>query len=195
MSKLIPASIAALAVTLSLSACGSDDSATDSPTTSSSASATTSDAAKTAALTVVDPWVKTAKSGMSAVFGTLTNSGDQDVTVTAAAASVADMVQLHETTQTSDGSSSMQEKKDGFVVPANGTFALTPGGNHIMLMELSGPIKAGDSVSVTLKLSDGSTVSFDALAKDFAGAQESYAPSAEASESTDSMGSMDSMSH
>ncbi|WP_300676095.1 copper chaperone PCu(A)C [Nocardioides sp.] len=191
MSKLIPASLASIALAFSLSACGSDASSTSSSATPSTgaSSGTPSDAASDAAadLTVVDPWVKTADAGMSAVFGTLTNNTDKEITVASATTKASTMVQLHETVQTSDGSSKMQEKKGGFVVPAHGTFALEPGGNHIMLMKLTAPIKAGSSITVTLTLGDGSTVDFEALAKDFSGAQESYAPSSEA---TGSMGSM-----
>ena len=43
-----------------------------------------------------------------------------------------------------------------------------------MFMGVPSPIAAGDDVKVTLSLGDGSTLSFTAVAKDFAGANESY---------------------
>ncbi|BDZ62281.1 hypothetical protein GCM10025873_20720 [Demequina sediminis] len=43
-----------------------------------------------------------------------------------------------------------------------------------MLMELSGPIVAGDTVAFTLELADGSTVDLTATAKDFDGGEEDY---------------------
>jgi len=70
----------------------------------------------------------------------------------------------------------MQEKEGGFVVKAKGTHELSPGGDHLMLMKPGRAIEAGDEVSFTLKLADGTTVGFRAIAKPFAGAQESYAP-------------------
>lgn len=128
-----------------------------------------------AALTVEDVWVKSAESGMSAAFGVLTNSSDEAVTVTSASSSASGMVELHETVEDADGQMVMRQKDGGFVVPANGTFVLEPGGNHLMLMNLNAPVKAGDEVNFTLTLSDGSTLDFTAPAKDYSGANEHYA--------------------
>jgi copper(I)-binding protein len=43
-----------------------------------------------------------------------------------------------------------------------------------MFMEFDGPLVAGDSVDLTLVLSDGSRIEYDAAVRDFAGANESY---------------------
>ena len=120
-------------------------------------------------LTVTDPWVKTAESGMTAAFATLTNPTDDDLTVTAATTDSAAMVELHEVV---DGV--MQERDGGFTVPAGESLTLEPGGLHLMLMELSGPIVAGDTVAFTLELADGSMVDLTATAKDFDGGEEDY---------------------
>ena len=80
-----------------------------------------------------------------------------------------------------DGKMVMQPKEGGFVVPAGGSFQLKPGGNHIMIMDLKTPVKPGDVVKVTMTLNTGATVSFDATAKEFTGANESYQPGASAS--------------
>jgi hypothetical protein len=45
-----------------------------------------------------------------------------------------------------------------------------------MLMKPGAAIEAGDEVTFTLKLADGETVPFTAIAKPFAGAEESYDP-------------------
>lgn len=126
------------------------------------------------ALRVTDAWVKAADTGMSAAFGTLENSGTTDLTVVSAESAAATMLQLHETVANDAGDMVMQQKDTGFVVPAGGSLELAPGGNHIMLMALTGPIKAGDEVTVTLTLSDGSTADFTAPAKDYSGANETY---------------------
>ncbi len=55
---------------------------------------------------------------------------------------------------------------------------LAPGGDHIMILDLASPIRAGDQVEVTLSLSDGSTTSFMALAKATTGGEENYEPGA-----------------
>lgn len=166
---LLPVLLAALA-TVALAGCSSDS---DSDGT---AAAPAPAGTPAAALAVRDPWVKTAPSGMSAVFGTILNSTGAEVTVVSATASVSPMVELHEVA-TVDGQMAMRPKAGGFVIPAKGSHELKPGGDHIMLMGLSAPIKPGDEVSVTLTFADGKTLAFTAVGKDFAGGNESYHPS------------------
>ena len=64
----------------------------------------------------------------------------------------------------------------GFVVKARSAHELGPGGDHLMLMKPGAAIDAGDEVTFSLKLADGTTVPFTAVAKPFAGAGESYDP-------------------
>lgn len=142
--------------------------------TTAGPSETVSASQSTAALTVTDPWVKAAEDGMSAAFGTITNTSDQDVTIMSASTPASPMVELHETVMGSNGTMQMQEKPGGFVIPAKGKLVLEPGANHIMLMGLTKPVKAGDDISFDLKLKDGSTVTFTAQGKDFVGANENY---------------------
>lgn len=127
-----------------------------------------------ASLTIEHPWVKAAADGMTGAFGSLTNSGTEDLQVVAASSPAAAAVELHETVVQGDGTATMAESGDGFSIPAGDTFLLEPGANHLMLMGLDQPILAGDEISFTLTLSDGSSVEFTAPAKDFAGANESY---------------------
>ena len=160
------ASALALSATLSvaLSACGAtgtaDTAATPGPLNSESGDS----------LMVMDPWVKTAEAGtMTAAFATLDNPTDADITITGATSDAAGMVELHEVV---DGT--MQPKDGGFTVPAGGSLTLEPGGLHLMMMALPEPITAGEDVTVTLELADGTTVEFTAPAKDFDGANEDY---------------------
>ena len=67
----------------------------------------------------------------------------------------------------------MQEKAGGFVIPAGGTVVLQPGGNHIMLMGLTGPLRNGSAVTLALETSAG-RVSLTVPVRAFAGANESY---------------------
>ncbi|MEU8820761.1 copper chaperone PCu(A)C [Actinoplanes sp. NPDC048796] len=127
-------------------------------------------------LTVRDPWVKAVDKGMTAAFGTLVNGTGKDVTVVKAATSVSPM-ELHEMAM-QDGKMVMRPKEGGFVIKAGGTHELSPGGDHLMIMDPSAPIKPGDELRFTLTLGDGGTVQFSAVAKPFTGAGESYAPSA-----------------
>ena len=68
----------------------------------------------------------------------------------------------------------MNEIDGGFPIAAGETLELAPGGDHIMFMEFDGPLVAGDTVDLTLVLSDGSRIEYDAAVRDFAGANESY---------------------
>ncbi|MGP9707379.1 copper chaperone PCu(A)C [Brachybacterium sp. AOP24-D1-21] len=125
-------------------------------------------------LTVADPWVKAAEEGMSACFGTLINGTEQDLVLSGARTAASSRVELHETTADGSGGMSMQEKEGGFPLPAGGELVLEPGGNHLMLMDLTAALLPGDEVELILEFEDGTEQPFTATVKDFAGAQEKY---------------------
>jgi len=132
-------------------------------------------AAAPARLMMQDPWVKTARSGMTAAYGTLLNGTDREVVVVSATSSASPAMELHETTMV-EGKMAMRPKDGGFVIPAKGRHEFAPGGDHLMLMDVTTPVKPGDEVTFTLTLRDGGTLTFTALGKDFAGGNESYQP-------------------
>ncbi|WP_428965812.1 copper chaperone PCu(A)C [Micromonospora fluostatini] len=166
--------LAAAVLAVSVAGCGSSDDG--APAAPGSAPAATSAAPGAAAgvLGVRDPWVKAADTGMTAAFGTLVNDGDTDVTLTAVTTEVSPM-ELHEMTM-KDGKMVMQAKEGGIVIKARSEHLLEPGGDHLMLMDLREPVRAGDELTFTLTFADGRTQTFTAVAKPFTGAQESYAP-------------------
>jgi copper(I)-binding protein len=145
-----------------------------SPETAAAPAPAQASSAPAAALTVRDPWVKAVDTGMTAAFGTLVNNTGADVTITGATSPVSPM-ELH-TMAMEDGKMVMKPKEGGFTIKAGGTHELGPGGDHLMLMQPSAAIEPGDEVAFTLTLAGGGTVAFTAVAKPFAGAQESYAP-------------------
>ena len=174
---IILAAATAAVTLLGLTGCGGDTSTDAAPVASTSVAAA-------AELTVKDPWVKAVDTGMTAAFGTMVNTTDHQITVVSATTTASPM-ELHEMVM-QNGKMVMQPKKGGFVIPAGGSHELSPGGDHLMLMKPAAAIKPGDELSFTLTLDDGKTVAFSAVAKPFAGADESYAPSAGPS----AMGSM-----
>lgn len=125
-------------------------------------------------VTITDAWVKAADEGMSAAFGELANNGDADVTLVSATSTASTSMQLHETVDNGSGSMVMQEKDGGFTIPAGGALTLEPGGNHLMLMGLVGPLQVGDEVDLTLTLADGTSVDATVPVKDYSGANETY---------------------
>jgi len=147
---------------LLLSACSGDDSPAD--TTAAEV------------VTIQDQWIKAADSGMSAAFGVLTNSGASEVTIVSAESPASAWVELHEVVVDPGGATTMREKDGGFVLPAGGTLTLAPGGEHLMFMDLAGPLRTGSEVPVTLSFGDGSSTTFTAQVRDFAGNQENYVP-------------------
>ncbi|QHC71658.1 copper chaperone PCu(A)C [Rathayibacter sp. VKM Ac-2801] len=142
---------------------------------STGASGTTAEVTPAATeVSITDGWVKAADSGMSAAFGELENSGTEDVTVVSATSAASSELELHETVANESGEMVMRAKESGFTIPAGGSLELAPGGNHIMLMDLTAPIVAGDEVTITLTFSDDSTTEFTVPARDYAGANENY---------------------
>lgn len=125
-------------------------------------------------ITVTDPWVKAAGDGMSAAFGNLENTGDQDLTVTSVSTPVSTKLELHETVANESGQMVMREKTGGFTIPAHGSLVLEPGGNHIMLMDITKPLKSGEDTAFIVTFSDDSTYEFNAPVKEYAGSNENY---------------------
>lgn len=168
ITRRVALSAAALLALGLLSACASDS--TDTAATSPAAAA--SDAC---ALTVTDPWVKAQDMDMTGAFGVLSNGTDADITVVSATSPQAGMVEIHEVVD-KDGQMVMQPKAGGLVVPAGGQAELKPGSDHIMLMKLPAPIKAGDEVEITAVCATGGTVTWTSVAKPFEGGAETYVP-------------------
>ncbi|MFD1810754.1 copper chaperone PCu(A)C [Rhodococcus gannanensis] len=125
-------------------------------------------------VTLTDSWAKAADGGMTAAFGTLVNDGDAPVTLTAVAADVSGRAELHEMASDGAGSMSMRQKEGGFEVPAHGERVLEPGGEHVMLMDVTAPMRAGDTLALTLTFADGSSADVEVPIRDFTGAQENY---------------------
>ena len=141
-------------------------------------------------LELSDGWAKAAPSGMTAVFGTVTNTSDQEVTLKGASAhGVAEDVELHETAMdASSGSTQMKKKDGGFTIAPGESVKLEPGANHIMLMGLTCSLQAGSDLTVQLETDDGAQ-DVTVPVRDYSGAKENYAPAEDASGSSDGHGS------
>jgi copper(I)-binding protein len=83
-----------------------------------------------------------------ACYVTLSSAGRDDrlVGVTTPAAGV---VMIHQMS-TEDGVMRMSEMEGGLPLPADATVTLEPGGTHLMLMQLNGPLVRGATVTLTL---------------------------------------------
>lgn len=129
------------------------------------------------AVTIADSWVKSTLGAedttMTAAFGVLTNHTDKDLTVVSATNSASGRTELHEMAM-ADGAMVMRPVAGGITVPAGGSTTLEPGGLHVMIMDVQTPLPPGEQVTVSLTFDNGSTMSFQTLTKEFAGANENY---------------------
>ncbi|KUI24771.1 hypothetical protein AU196_15735 [Mycobacterium sp. IS-1742] len=126
-----------------------------------------------AAVRVHDAWVKAADGGMTAAFAQLSNDADREVRMTSASTSAAGRVELHEVVRGGDVPS-MQPKQGGITLPARADIHLAPGGDHLMLMDLTAPLTPGSDVDITATFADGSTLPITAQVREFPGAEEHY---------------------
>lgn len=98
--------------------------------------------------TVSQPWARStvAQQKASAAFMQITSaSGGRLVSV---ASPVAGVVEIHEMAM--EGSTMKMRAVAGLDLPAGKPVALTPGGYHVMLMDLKSPLKAGQTLDLTL---------------------------------------------
>lgn len=195
---------------LALSGCGTEDAggndgatATSTSTSTSTASPVSSGAGETTEaasnqLTVDEPWMKAAGSGMTAAFGTLTNDGDAPVTITGASADdIAGFAELHETVMDdATGSTVMQKMTDPLVIEPGQSITLEPGADHIMVMDLTCAPMAGQTLPVEITFEDGGSQIIQVPVRDYQGAQEQYSHEggdSATSPSTEATGTMDGM--
>ena len=188
--KFLPALTLPAIALLVLTGCGSTDTSANSASTASSGAAASASASEgSAPLTVDEAWIKANSGDMTAAFATLTNTGDTPITIEGASNTSASMVELHTTViDPTSGTSTMKAVEGGFTIEPGATLELAPGGDHIMLMGMNCALAAGTSDIITLQTSAGE-VSFEATVRDYAGAQEEYAPGDAASTAADAAAS------
>jgi hypothetical protein len=114
------------------------------------------------AVTVVDPYVRLAPPGAMATgaFMVLKNGGDKDVKVVKAENSASKVTELH--THLNEGGVMKMRQVPSIDIKAKGEAALQPGGLHVMMIDLKGPMKEGDKVAITLGFDDGSSKTVEA---------------------------------
>ncbi len=114
---------------------------------------------------VENAYVRTAAQGMmSAGYFKIANSSDGPDTLYNVKASFAEMAQLHETYR-KDGLVGMKQVKF-VVVPAKSSVEFSPGGYHVMLMNVKENLKVGKKVKFELFFKRAGTVRVNAVVKD-----------------------------
>lgn len=106
---------------------------------------------KAGPLTIAHPWSRATPGGAKVGGGylTVTNSGTEPDRLVGGSTPVAERFELHQTTVT-DGVASMRPVEGGLVIRPGETVELKPGGTHVMLVNLKGPLKEGSCFPGTL---------------------------------------------
>lgn len=112
------------------------------------ASALLASLAAHAQVQVSDPWVRATVAPQKATGAFMQLTSTKAVKVVAASSPVAEMVEIHEMKM--DAGVMKMRAVDALALPAGQPVALKPGSYHVMLMGLKAPIKAGDTVPLTL---------------------------------------------
>jgi copper(I)-binding protein len=120
-------------------------------------------------LAIAHPWTRAAgANGNGAAFMQLRNTGAQADRLVSASTPMARVVELH--TMLRDGDVMRMRPVQEIPVPAGGTVALAPGGFHIMMIGLTGPMAQGSRVPLTLRFERAGEVQVE-LAVEAAGAR------------------------
>jgi len=105
-----------------------------------------------AQVAVTDAWVRGTVAGQTTTGAFMQLKAAADATLVSAASPVASIVEIHEMKM--DGGMMKMNAVDRLPLPAGKTVDLKPGGYHVMLMGLRAPLRAGDTVPLTLTFED-----------------------------------------
>ncbi len=117
-----------------------------------------------ATLRVEGAWARTSPMMelAGAAFMVIVNDGATDDALVGASTPAATKVELHQTTADASGVMTMAPV-ESIPVPAGGSAELAPGGYHLMLIGLVGPLQEGAMVPLTLTFQGGATLQVDAV--------------------------------
>lgn len=101
-----------------------------------------------AQVSVKDAWVRATVAQQKATGAFMQLQSAQDAKLISAQSPVAGVVEVHEMRM--DGGIMKMRAVPSLALPAGQAVDLKPGGYHVMLMDLKGQVKEGDTVPVTL---------------------------------------------
>ncbi|MCI4678736.1 copper chaperone PCu(A)C [Rhodoblastus acidophilus] len=115
------------------------------------------------AVTIAQPWSRATPGGATtgAVYMTIENKSAAEDRLTGASSDVAAKTEIHEMKMV-NGVMEMRGISGGLAVPAHGSVAFKPGGYHVMLIGLKKPLKAGETVPLTLDFAKAGKIEISA---------------------------------
>lgn len=121
-----------------------------------------------AAISVSDPYVRLVPPNAPATgaFMVLKNDSDTARRLLSASSPAAKTVELHN--HIDDKGVMRMRKVDAIDLPARGEATLKPGSYHVMLIDLTAPLKEGDRLPLTLSFDDGSQQKVEATVRNIA---------------------------
>lgn len=101
---------------------------------------------------IKDAWARETVAGQTstAAYFTIDNDGSADDRLTGVTTAAPASASLH-ATENSNGISRMRDMSAGLAVPAGATIELRPGATHVMILGLAAPLKAGETVKLSLR--------------------------------------------
>ena len=105
--------------------------------------------AQGAAIDVKNPWVRATVAQQKSTGAFMQLTAKTDTRLVAAQSPVAGVVEIHEMAM-DHNVMKMRALPTGLALPAGQTVELKPGGYHVMLLDLKGQVKEGDTVPLTL---------------------------------------------
>jgi copper(I)-binding protein len=105
-----------------------------------------------AQVTVTDAWVRGTVAGQKATGAFMQLKSPTDMALVEAASPAAKIVEIHEMKM--EGGMMKMSAVDRLPLPAGKAVDLKPGSYHVMLFDLKQPLKAGDTVPLTLTVED-----------------------------------------
>ena len=126
-------------------------------------------AASAATIEVKDAWIRTPPPGAptAAGYATIFNHGIASVRLTGARTAAATSADLHQMSM-AGGVMRMRPVVGGRPIGASATIKLSPSGDHLMLVGLKRPLKAGAHVKITLQFERAGAVAADFVVRDAA---------------------------
>ena len=103
-------------------------------------------------LVITQAWSRATPGGAKIAGGYLTieNKGSTPDRLIRGSADISSKIEVHEMA-VNNGVMTMRELDKGLAIEPGKTVKLAPGGYHLMLMDLKGPLKQGDKVPLTLE--------------------------------------------
>ena len=109
-----------------------------------------------AQVTVAEPWVRATVAAQKATGAFMTLTSTQGAKLVGVSSPAAGAVEVHEMKMVDDVMRMRQIT--ALELPAGKPVALSPGGYHLMLLELKQPLKEGATVPLTLEIEDARKV-------------------------------------